>query len=61
MTASGLPVAELQLSALQALARAQALMPDVEVPKLTGTTFWDAACQDGDEGDSEVCHELLLW
>ena len=54
-------MAEVQLPAVQALARAQALMPDVEVPKLTGTTFWNSACQDGDEGESEVRHELMLW
>ena len=48
----------MQLPALQALARAQALAPDVEVPELTGTTFWDSAGQDGDEGESEVRHEL---
>ena len=54
-------MAEVQLPALQALARAQALMPDVEVRELTGTTFWDAACQAGDEGESEVRHQLGLW
>ena len=51
----------MHLTALQALARAQALMPDVEVPELTGTTFWDSACQEGDEGESEVRHQLILW
>ena len=60
-TESGPPVAEVQLHALQALARAQALTPDVEVPQMTGTTFWDSACQDGDEGESEVRHHLMLW
>ena len=51
----------MHLPALQALARAQALMPDVEAPQLTGTTFWDSACQDGDEGESEVRLKHMLW